>query len=411
MPGPSSNRAVIVGGGITGTLCAHALLERGWSVTVLEGEHLGAGSSSRSAAGIRQQFSTRETVVGMRHSVAFYRAWSEEIGGDLSPIHQHGYLFLYGEDAGYADAKELVARQRSWGLQEVEALSGAEVQERFAFVDGEAVAGGTWCPSDGFLRPGLIYSDAAEACRRGGAEILLRAPVIGSSHAGGRLEGVRTPEGWVQGDLFVDCTNAWTWRVGSVLGGEPLPVAALKRYLWFIRRGGSMTAEEFLTMPLVVTPSGTYCRPENAGSLMVGWAHDAQDVADDFTYEDQDLAEQACYHASGVDSRPFEAWMNVADVLPPVLDFAGITATTSGFYGTTPDHNPFLDYDPRVPNLIRLVGFSGHGAMFGPYTALVAAALAEAGHGLDVVDVGGTLASIEAFRIGRDFSAREALVI
>ncbi len=402
---------MIVGGGITGTLCAHALMKNGWRVTVLEGEHLGAGSSSRTAAGIRQQFSTRDTVVGMRYSVDFYRAWSEVIGGSQSPIVQKGYLFLHGDGDRFEGARELVERQRAWGLHEVEALSGPEVQERFDYVDGQAIAGGTWCPSDGFLHPEVIYADAAEACRAGGAKVLLRAPVLESRHAGGRLEAVRTPKGWVEGDLFFDCTNAWTWRVGSVLGGAPLPVAALKRYLWFIERGGPMGAEEFSAMPLVITPSGTYCRPENAQSLMVGWAHEAQDVASEFTYEDQDLAEQDYYHASGVDSRPFEAWMNVADVLPPVMDFAGITATTSGFYGTTPDHNPFLDFDPHVPNLVRLVGFSGHGAMFGPFTALVAAALAEAGHSLDRVDVHGTGASVTAFRIGRDFSSHEALVI
>ena len=55
-------------------------------------------------------------------------------------------------------------------------------------------------------------------------------------------------------------------------------------------------------------------------------------------------------------------------------EFGGVQATTAGFYAVTPDHNPFLDVDPAVPNLIRLVGFSGHGAMFGPFTAAVARA-------------------------------------
>lgn len=411
MAAARSRSAVVVGGGITGTLCAHALLAQGWAVTVLEGEHLGAGSSSRTAAGIRQQFSTRDTVLGMRHSVDFYRRWTELIGGDQSPIVQRGYLFLHDSETQWQEAQARVAQQQAWGLADVQALDPQGVQTLFDWVDPAAITGGSWCPSDGFLRPELIYTDAADACRRAGAIVVVRAPVVEARCAGGRLQGVRTAKGWFEADLFLDCTNAWTRRVGAILGSEPLPVAAYKRYLWFIDRGQALSADVFARMPLVIAPSGTYFRPENPDSLMVGWAHDAQDQAAAFTYEDQDLAEQAFFHASGVDARPFHAWMNVSDVVPAAMDFAGITATTSGFYGTTPDHNPFLDYDPRLSNLMRLVGFSGHGAMFGPFTALVAAALAEAGGPLDQVDVLGSRASLAAFRIGRGFDTHEAMVI
>ena len=62
----ADRRAVVIGGGITGTLTGCALLRAGWEVTLIEALHIGAGSSSRTAAGIRQQFSTRESVLGMR---------------------------------------------------------------------------------------------------------------------------------------------------------------------------------------------------------------------------------------------------------------------------------------------------------------------------------------------------------
>lgn len=405
-----SRRAVLIGGGITGTLTGLALRRAGWSVEVLEAKNIGAGSSSRTAAGIRQQFSTRETVLGMRYAVDFYRRWAETVGGPLSPIQQNGYLFLYDDPGLWAEARLRVERQRGWGLVEVEALELAELTRRFPWLAGAPLLGATWCPTDGFLRPEAVYNDAAEALIAAGGHIRQNAPVLGARQAAGRLAAVQIPGAELGADLFLDCTNAWTRRVGALLGATPLPVAALKRYLWFLDRGEALSPQTLLSMPLVISPSGAYCRPENGDSLLIGWKHDAPDEAEAFTYEDQDNIEPAFYHRSGVESRAYEAWLALAEGVPALGDFAGITATTAGYYGTTPDHNPFLDYDPALPNLIRLVGFSGHGAMFGPFTARVAVALAEAGRSVDSVEVLGERAELAPFRIGRPWR-HEAMVI
>ena len=393
------SRAVVIGGGITGTLSAVALLDAGYEVVLLEGRHVGAGSSSRTAAGIRQQFCTRETVIGMRYSVQAYRDWAH---GPQSPIQQNGYLFLFDDDRAWEAAEERVQNQRSWGLTEVETQAADALP---AWVDG--AVGGTFCPTDGFLRPEVVYNDASEVVRARG-RVVQNAEVVAAEHVDGRLSRVQAKGEWFSGDVFFDCTNAWTRRLGPILGGVDLPVEALKRYLWFLERGEALSAETLLSMPLVISPSGAYCRPENASSLMLGWKHDARDESGSFSYEDQDEIEVEHYHKSGIDARPYEAWMALAEVIPELADFAGISATTGGFYATTPDHNPFLDVDPQVPNLVRLVGFSGHGAMFGPFTAQAAVALAQ---GRDHVTLLGERVSLEAFRIGRSFDHAEAMVI
>jgi glycine/D-amino acid oxidase-like deaminating enzyme len=409
MVGPS-RRVVLIGGGITGTLTAVALARSGWDVVLAEGAHIGAGSSSRTAAGIRQQFSTRESVVGMRYAVDFFRRWRELIGGPLSPIHQSGYLFLYDSDAAWQAALDRAERQRAWGLTEVETLASPTLQARFPYVS-ESMVGATFCPTDGFLRPDAVYNDAADCARRLGAKILQQAPLLSARSAGGRLRSVTTTKGELEADLFIDCTNAWTRRTARILGGVDLPVAALKRYLWFAERGEALPAETLMQMPLVVAPGGAYCRPEHGDSLLMGWKHDAPDVALTFDYADQDTIEDAHDHRSGAESRAVMAWMQLAEAMPPLGELAGLSATTAGFYGSTPDHNPFLDFDPQVPNLLRLVGFSGHGAMFGPFTAAVAAALAEAGRSLDALDLPTGRAELAAFQIGRPMHHGEAMVI
>jgi sarcosine oxidase subunit beta len=403
-----SRRAVVIGAGITGTLTSLRLARAGWQVTLVEASHVGAGSSSRTAAGIRQQFSTPVTVVGMRYSVDFYRRFREEVGGDSVPIVQNGYLFLYALQEEWDAAQARVLRvQRPCGLTEVELLEPSALAERFPYVDPLAVLGATFCPTDGFLRPETVYNEAVAAARRLGVEVVQGAPVTGVE---GRIDAVITPKGRFAADLFVDATNAWSPRLARILGATELPVAPRKRYLWMCERGGSMSGPTLAQMPLTIAPGGAYCRPENEGSLLMGWAHEAKDEPE-FTYEDQDRIEPEFFHRSGTDSAGYATWASLAEVLPPIGEFSGLTATTSGYYGVTPDHNPFLGFDPGVPNLLRLVGFSGHGAMFGPFSALVAEKLADAGRDVSHIDVLGSTVPLDSFRIGRTYGRAEKLVI
>ena len=400
----------MIGAGITGSLVAQRLGRLGWRVTVIEGATVGAGSSSRTAAGIRQQFSTPETVMGMRYSVSAYRQFPAQVEGSSVPIVQNGYLFLLATQDAVDAARARVVMQHRCGLIEVELLEGHALAERFPWVERRAVLAATWCPSDGFLHPAVVYNDAMADAVRLGARLVQHAPVVGATHRNGRIVEVHTAKGNFAADLFIDATNAWSPRLAVALGGTVLPIAPLKRYLWFAERAGSMSAEQLAAMPLTIGPDGAYCRPENKESMLMGWAHDARPEPE-FTYDDQDRIEPDFFHKTGPDSKAYEAWGNLAEVIPALGEFGGITATTSGYYATTPDHNPFMGYDPACPNLLRLAGFSGHGAMFGPFTARVAEALADAGRDLPSVELLGHDVSLDAFRIGRVYRHAERLVI
>lgn len=405
----ADRRAVVIGAGITGILTARELLLKGWDVTVLDASHVGAGSSSRTAAGIRQQFSTPGTVHGMRYCVGFYQRFASEVLGGTSPIVQNGYLFLHDDEARWAAAKGTAAMQREAGL-DVEVLEADDLTRRFAWVADEGLVGGTFCATDGFLLPHLVYNDGARRVRELGGVIRQRTPVVDYTRDGDRIREVLTPKGAFGADLFVDATNAWTRRLAGVLDAEKLQVDPLKRYLWFLQRGGPMTADTLGSLPLVISPQGGYCRPENRDSMQLGKKHDTAPQPD-FTYDDQDAVEEHYAHDGGVDAQPFELWAEMAACIPDLAEFDGFTATTGGFYGTTPDHNPFLGFDRQRPNLLRLVGFSGHGAMMGPFTAAVAGAMAEAGHDVPEVTLDGQAIELSAFRIGRSYDHSEAMVI
>src|SRR5262245_50422611 len=97
-PGPNlPTRAdvVVIGAGAVGAATAWYLTEKaGLSVAMLEARAVAAGSTSRSAAAFRQQFSSRAHVQMSLFSRAVYEAFPETFGG--APVFvRNGYLFLY----------------------------------------------------------------------------------------------------------------------------------------------------------------------------------------------------------------------------------------------------------------------------------------------------------------------------
>jgi len=414
----------IIGAGITGALTAHRLLLSGVRVTIIEARDKGAGSSSRSAACIRQQFSTPGTVRAMMYAVERYKDFHREfccLEGTAELLIQNGYLFLYergdGPDAETAEgrwaaAQQLVAMQQNNGLSDVELLRPEQIAERFPHIDTKQLIGATFCPSDGFLRPDLIYMEGFRRVEELGGTLHQREEVTGGVHdSQGQLVAVTTSQDReVRADLFINATNAWAPRVSRLLGGSELPIAPIKRYLYFIERASHIDPEVFLNWPMTITPSRAYCRPENSEQLLAGWAHSGH-AEPGFDWEDQDHIEPGYYHRSGLDNYGYQLWLQLAEALSIVGEFSGLSATTSGFYATTPDHNPLLGFDPKQPRLIHAAGFSGHGAMMGPFTAAVIHGMAMSGPEFRSLHIAGHEVPLDDLLIGRSFGAGEGMVI
>lgn len=391
--GGIGDRVVLIGGGSTSALTAVRLAERGFQVIALEKAAIGNGSSSRSSACIRAQFGVEETVIGMRYSEWWYTRFHEILQTPderAQPvIEQNGYLFLY-EDPEQAEsrwqpqvadtwrrAQRTAAMQRGTGLP-VEVLAPVEVQRRWTHLDASRLIGATWCPTDGFLAPHMIYGEGFRRARELGVDVRTNVEVIGATVRGGRITSVETTAGPIEGDWFVNATNAWAPRLSQRLGGMPLAIAPLKRYIYFLRPTRPiMTAAEWHALPMTIYGlgggRGAHSRPDGP-QLLMAWAHDT-DPEPDFTDEDQDRIGPGFSHTQGIENYGYTVLEQIAAFAPDLADCGGLSATTAGYYGTTPDHNPLIGIDATLANLVHAAGFSGHGLMHAPITAVLVEAI------------------------------------
>lgn len=421
----SGDRVAIIGGGVTGALCAVRLAERGFRVTTLERARIGNGSSSRSAAGIRAQWGVAETIRGLRYAEWWYGQFHEALQTPASQrqpvMRQNGYLFLFEHpgaveperradaEAAWALGQTNLARQRAEGVV-VEALTPAEVARRWPWLDAERLIGATWGPEDGFLHPHIIYGEGFRRARELGVEVMTETAALGAETRGGRISALLTSRGPLAVDWVINATNAWAPRVSRALGGMALPIAPTKRYLYHFEPTQPIMSEEaWERLPMVIygmgPGRGAHARPD--GPLLLIGGAGAAEPEPDFADDDQDAIRDGFNHAVGLDNAAYALLAQLDEFAPALANCGGVKATTCGFYAMSPDGSPLIGRDTRLANLVHAAGFSGHGVMHAPVTArLVEALLAgDAREGAVALPEGFGAIHLAAFDPARDFSA------
>jgi sarcosine oxidase subunit beta len=360
---------VVIGAGIVGASSAWHLASRGLSVVVLEKEVAPAmGSTGKSAAGVRVQFTTEANVRLSMYSLGVYREFEQRQGHDIG-YRDIGYLLLVPHDR-WDRHLESVAMQRRLGAP-VDVLDAGEAQ-RYVDFDTEDLAGATYGPWDGVIDPHLATQAWVTMGKQLGVSYRLATPVSGITPRESGWE-LRSGDEIFHCGYVVNASGAWSGRVASLAGLE-LPVGP-KRIQIFL----SAPIQDTRTYPLTIDlGTGVYLRSEGDRVL--------------FGLDDLD---QEYGFTEGVEERWLEHVLLTGVDRFPWWEDLGIDRKGSwwGYYAVSPDKSPIIGFNPGGQAWIDACGFSGHGIMHAPATGLAVSELVADGEARTV--------DVSAFQHGR----------
>ena len=346
----------MIGSGIVGAATAFYAAKEGLSVLVVERRPaLCSLTTAVAAGGYRLQLEHQEELQLVSRSVQLFQRFSEETGQTVHDpgMRAQGYLWLARTPETAAGQRLLVERQRAWGVDGVELLTGDEARERFPFVPDDVVQA-RFRGGDGLIEPRRIAMGLLEGSS---AEVVSGVGVTGFELSGRRLTGVVTDRGVVATGAAVVCAGPLSELLTRAAGVE-LPVEAVRRQrvlLWDVPqvpRDAPMTIDEETT---------SHWRPVASGAYLL-----YPDASERGAAPVEDVAADPRFALALLDPDSPIAIARAGRFWREVWERAGSSwVVQAGQYTMTPDQRPLIG-PTEVEGLHVNTGYSGHGVMCGP---------------------------------------------
>ena len=350
--------AIIIGAGIMGCSAAFQLAQRGLKVAVLEKENIGAGSTGKSSAIIRQHYSNELTARMALCSLRAFQNFDEQVGGE-SGFTKTGFVAVVAAK-DHPGLEANVALQRRVGIQ-TELLSPEALREIMPGLETTDLVAAAYEPESGYADPNLTVNAYANAARRLGAKILLDTEAIGLRFAGDKVVGVDTPGEKFDAPRVLNCAGPWGAHVAKMAGIEA-PINACRVQVAFFRRPSGHEAPHPVVVDFI---HASYFRSETGGLTLVGLVDPAESNA--IVNPDNYNEQISSGFVLDVGERLVRRY--------PAMERSQSTGGYAALYAVTPDWHPVVDELPAGSGFFTCAGFSGHGFKLGPAVGVMVADL------------------------------------
>jgi sarcosine oxidase subunit beta len=335
---------VIIGAGPIGCSIAWHLAAAGVrDVLVLDrAADFGGGSAPLATGGFRAQFSSEINIRLSLLSREKLRRFAADVGAD-SGYTPSGYLFLARGQAALDDLKAANVLQQRLGLIEARIIGAEEAREINPAVGDDAIVGGAFCPTDGFIRAMKIVRGYGEDARRRGVRFAFGVNVLAVDG-----DRVRTQDGTISGGTIVNAAGAWASMLADV------PVMPLRRQV------AATVPTDVVppSAPMTIWVDDGFHFRERDGRVLLLWPDPAPPGFD-----------------AAFDDRWLEPLCRLRDARTPILRDIPIDRSLcwAGLYEMSPDKHCILG---RLSERVVIAsGSSGHGVMHAPAIGQLAAEL------------------------------------
>src|SRR5262245_1493743 len=362
---PSTADLVVVGAGVVGCATAFRAARAGFRTVVLDARPRPATLTTPAATGaFRLQFDNAEELALVREGIELYTDFAERAGlpGYDLGVRRNGYLFCARDAATIERQRELVERQRGFGLDDVELLGGDEVRRRFPYV-ADDVLQARFRAGDGFIDPvrlawgyALAASGGPGVERPAGASdatFALGQRASGLRVVGGRIVAVETHDGAVAAPIVVLATGPFLGRTAA-LAGVDVPIAPTRRQKLVVAEAPEVPPDAPMTID---EETGAHWRPALRGAFVL--LTDPSTPSGDPVWS---VPTSADYAFRLLDPASPDSVAAVAPFWADVWERGVTWVIQAGQYEYTPDHRPFVGRTP-IDGLWLNGGWSGHGVM------------------------------------------------
>lgn len=368
---------VVVGAGTVGGWASYfaralgagrvVVIDRGWA---------GQGASSRAAGMVRAQGGNPTTVALGRWSIDFYRGQLDQLGAD-SGFRELGYLILATTPDEVEAGRQRVAMQQQAGV-DARWVDPEEAIDLNPCLDRASFLGASYLSTDGCIDPPRNVRAYSLAMQGAGVELREQTAFLGlrleRTGGGTTLRGVETSVGPIDTPRVILTGGPSLGEVGRTAGIR-IPVGAVRHQVAVTEPHPAFDVER-QAMGFDLS-GGLYWRLEEGG-LLFGMSNPeeppgpARDI--DWPYMDEMRARLAGF-------LPVTAGLALRKAWAATIDY-------------TPDHQPILGpaLTPAGDRIdgVTVAAAGGHGMMWGPAVARIAADLALEGRTevADVTDLG-----------------------